>query len=149
MRLLCRINHQIISKSNNLFLNYNNFYTHEITFILEHKKNYIIYTKLTSFHDILTLFALIKNNQFVIYFDNKKNFYVIEKKIANFIEELQKQSFTYKNNIQLKIIICSKIPDDNFFKNNYNKNKEFFVLLPQKNKTAILYSKSNIYNNTI
>jgi hypothetical protein len=147
IRIFCAISPTIILKCNTGVLHFNSCYIEDINFILEDKKNYIIYTKINSCYDALTLFKLMKNNEFYINFYNKKNFHTIEKKTAEFIEFLQKQSIKRKKKIAIRIIICSNIPDDNFLKNNYNKNKEIFILLPQKNKATIFYLINKIYTN--
>lgn len=149
IKYLCVINPCIILQLNNLFLNYNINWINDISFILDPNKQYIVYAKLNTFYDALTIITLMKDNYFFVYFYNKKNFYLIERKIANFIEILQRESINKKDTVAIKLIICSQIPDDNFFKNNYNKNKAFFVLLSHKDKASILYSKNNIYNNNM
>ncbi len=144
IKILCLIDPEIIFKSNNYFFNYNNSYVNDINSVITPNKKHLIYTQINSFFDIILLLKLVKQYQFLIHFQNKKNFYTLEKKIANYIENLQIKSINIKNKNNITIIICSKIPNDIFFKNNYNKNKIFFILLPQKDKTAILYSKNNI-----
>lgn len=149
IRILCRIDQKIIVQENSSLYYYTNDNISEILFAGHINMNYLIYAKINSFYNLLSLKKLIGNKEFLVYFHNKKDFYILEKKIADYIESLQARSFNKNYKIRLKIIICDEIPNDYFFKNNYNKNKQFFVLLPQKNKSTILYSKNNIYNNTI
>lgn len=150
IKTFCTISPKIILKSNSMLLNYSNCYIDNINYIREDNTNYIIYTKINSFYDLLTLLQLMKDNQFFVNFNNKKNFYILEKKIADFIEFLQKKSCKPKQKINIRVIICSEIPDDNFFKNHYNKNKKLFILSPQKNHPSIFYLVNKIYtNNTI
>jgi len=147
IKTFCTINPQIILKSNSMFLNYSNQYIDNINFIKKDNTNYIIYTKINSFYDLLILLQLMQDNQFFLNFNNKKNFYILEKKIADFIDILQKKSLKPKQKITMRVIICSEIPDDNFFKNYYNKNKELFILSPQKNKPSLFYLINKIYTN--
>jgi hypothetical protein len=153
MKIFCLIDPFIYSKKHNIMFNHNNYIMfNDKNFILNQKKNYIIYTKIISFFDIIILFKLLNGYKFIFYFKNKKDYSLIEKKIITFIEKIQKQSIKYQHNhahINIRIIICSQLPDDNFFTKIETKNKELFLLITQKNNTALFYSKNIIYTNTI
>lgn len=117
--------------------------------INKNNKKIIIFMKISSLSNIFALTKLLGDNSFTLFFKKNTNCSIFIRMLSTITYNLQNKRKDLKKKNFFKVVFCDEIPSDKFFQQIENKNSSLFLLLEEKSKIFLLYSKNTVYNSSI